>query len=377
MRTPTAIVLAALLAPVVATTATAQTFNDVVVKKDGARVRGLEVVEFALSGIKAKKGSDTIEIPAHQVRAVEWSETPDAFVSARAAFDRGDFANAAQLFGEAIGQTDRALIKADARFFQIRAATAAIRADKGAAATAAGHANAWLAENATHWRVPEAMLLAGRALRLAGTTAEAATMLRNLDERATREALGPIWGARAKLELALTLLAEGKGGDARAAFQAASAAADSALTTPSPDDAELRTLKTTAKVGEGETFIAERDYAKAQNFFSALASGNQPGLVGAGFAGEGEAIYLAAAAANSVQDLRRAQLSLAQASVFDDQSGEASAKANFYLGKCLLALGQEREGDTFKARANAYFQIVTTSYGSSRWAALAKTELGR
>ena len=30
--------------------------GDVVVKKDGARLRGLEVTEFALTGVKAKRG---------------------------------------------------------------------------------------------------------------------------------------------------------------------------------------------------------------------------------------------------------------------------------------------------------------------------------
>ena len=48
-------------------------------------------------------------------------------------------------------------------------------------------------------------------------------------------------------------------------------------------------------------------------------------------------------------------------------------KAGFIEG--LLALGAEREGDTFKARANAYFQIVVTNYPTSRWAAAAKAEL--
>jgi TolA-binding protein len=57
----------------------------------------------------------------------------------------------------------------------------------------------------------------------------------------------------------------------------------------------------------------------------------------------------------------------------DSTNGEASAKANYYLGRCLLELGQDKEGDSFKQRAQAYFEIVYSSYSTTRWAGLAKT----
>ncbi len=106
----------------------------------------------------------------------------------------------------------------------------------------------------------------------------------------------------------------------------------------------------------------------------ALTSSDQQELVAAGHAGEGEAILLAAVANNRPDDFRRAQLVLAKACAFDVTSGEASAKANYYLGRCLLALGPEREGDSFKARANGYFQNVIDGYPASPWAAAAKAE---
>lgn len=364
-----------LAATALACLAPAQKINDVILKKDGSRVRGVEITEFLLTGVRGKRGADPFEIPAHQIVAVEWSGAPDSFLTGRSAMDRGDFRTAAQMFGDVT--SDRPLIKVDAEFFKVKAAVGAIGNDKAAAATAAGHAKKWLADNANHWRTPEAMLLAGRAERLAGTGGVAATTLRELDDRATREAFGAIWSARAKSELALTLLGDGKASEARTTFQSASAAADSALTTPSPDDAELKALKTMARVGEGETYLADKDFAKAESFFRSLISSNQPELVAAGHAGEGEAVFLAAAAANKPDDIRRAQMSFAQASVKDVQSGEASAKANYYLGRCLLALGPEREGDNFKQRANAYFQIVVSSYPTSRWAGPAKIEQGK
>lgn len=373
MRIPHAVLSIALLASF----GLAQKANDVVVKKDGARLRGIEITELTITGLKAKKGNDAIEVPPHQLLAIEWGDLPEAFVSARAALERGDYGNAAQLFGDAERGADRPLVKADCLFFQLKAAVAGLGTDKAAAATAADKAKAWLGANAAHWRLPEAMLLAGRALRLAGNGTEAATTLRELDERSVRDGFGPVWSARAKFELAMTLVADGKASEARTSFQSAGSAADNALGTPSADDAELRNLKTQAKVGEGETFLAEKQWAKAESFFKNLAGGQQAELVAAGRAGEGEAILLAALESKNPADLRRAQIALATASVMDTLSGEASAKANFYLGKCLLALGMEREGDTFKARANAYFQVVATNYPTSRWAAAARTELGK
>lgn len=368
-----------LAAATLAASAAAQTpkINDAILKKDGSRVRGLEITEFLLTGVRGKRGTDPFEVPAHLVAAIEWSNLPDAFISGRASMERGDFRAATQMFGDAIGQTERALVKADAEFFLIKSAVAAIGADKGAAATAAARAKAWLGANANHWRTPEALFLAGRAERLAGTGGAAATTLRELDDRALREGFGAIWSARAKSELALTLLADGKTSEARSAFQAASSAVDSALTTPSPDDGELKALKTQARVGEGETFLGEKEFAKAESFFRGLTTGNEPSLVAAGHAGEGQAIFMAAGPNGSPNDIRRAQLCFAKASVADTASGEASAKANYYLGRCVTALGAEREGDTWKERATAYFQIVVTSYPSSPWATEARLEMAK
>jgi len=198
--------------------------------------------------------------------------------------------------------------------------------------------------------------------------------LKELDDRATRDGFGPVWSARAKYELAQTLAGDAKASEARTAFQSTSSSADAALATPSADDAELRALKVMAKVGEGETFLGEKQFAKAETFFKTLGGSGQPELVAAGRAGEGEAIFLAAVESKNADGLRRAQIALATASVLDALSGEASAKANYYLGRCLLALGIDREGDTFKARANAYFQIVATNYPTSKWAAAAKVQ---
>ncbi|MEC7726334.1 MAG: hypothetical protein VYD05_12510 [Planctomycetota bacterium] len=351
---------------------TAQKINDVVLKKDGARVRGLEITDFLLSGVRGKRGADDFELPAHMVKDIEWSELPEEFVAGKGAMGRGDFAAASQFFGAV--QSERALVKADAEFFKVKAAIAGIGADQASAATAAGHMKGWLGSNLNHWRTPEALLLQGRAERLAGKAAEATATLKDLDDRAIRDGFGTIWSARAKYELALTLVADGKSGEARTAFKSASSAANTALNTSDTDKSELQNLKTLSRVGEGETYLIDKDFKKAESFFKSLANDPSPALKAAAAAGEGEAIFQSALASKNANDLRRAQLALAKASVFDSTSGEASAKANYYLGRCLLALGAEKEGDSFKQRALKYFEIVYTAYPSTRWAGLAKSE---
>ncbi len=372
-----ALSLAALSIAALCSFAAAQKPADVVLKKDGARLRGLQINEFSLSGIKATRGETPVEVPGHQILDVVWGELPDAFVAARAALERADYVNAVQLFGEAATAAKRDLIKHDAEFFQIKAAVAGIGTDQNAARNAAERAKSWVSSNANHWRIPEAQLLAGRAQRLAGATDEAATTLKELDDRASREGFGVVWSARAKFELAQALLDGGKSSDARTTFQSASTAADTALSQPSGDDAELRTIKLLAKVGEGETYIGDKDYAKAESFFASLKRSDAAELAAAGHAGEGEAILLNALANGRSDELRRAQIALANAAVLDAGTGQVAAKANYYLGLCVMALGQDREGDTFKDRAKAYFQLVTSSYPATRWAGLARAELAK
>ncbi|MCA8974870.1 MAG: hypothetical protein KDC98_09110, partial [Planctomycetes bacterium] len=234
--------------------------TDVITRKDGAKLRGVEITQFEHAGLKAtKKGGEELEIPGHMVLSVTWGDLPEEFIAGRASMNRGDYASATQMFGEAANKATRPLVKADCEFFQITAAVAAIGSDRGAAQTAAEKAKKWLEANGSHWRVPEALLLAGRASRLAGDAAGASTTLKELDDRASRDGFGPVWSARAKFELALTLEADGKATDARAMFQSAKSAADNALMTPSADDGELGRIKVLAKIGEGETFLTEKD----------------------------------------------------------------------------------------------------------------------
>ena len=152
----------------VTASAAAQTSSDTLIKKDGSSLRGIEVVTFKLGEVKIKKGDKETDVPAHQVADVDWGNVPDTFQTAAATMKRGDFANAAEQFGDAANAAIRPLVKTEARFLQARAAVSSAAADQNAAASATGMLRAWVTEFADHWRLPEALLLLGRAQRLAG-----------------------------------------------------------------------------------------------------------------------------------------------------------------------------------------------------------------
>lgn len=370
------IALVVLLAAPFAAAVRAQSAADTIVKQDGSPLRGVEVTSMTLSAIKYLRNKEPAELPAHAVIDVRWGNVPDAFVSATAAMQRSDFETARQLFGDSVGATDREVLKVEARFQQCKAAIAAAGAEPGAAATAAGAMRAWLGEFADGWRVPEGMLLLGRALRLGKMNDDAATALKELDDRSVRDAWSPAWGAHAKYELALCMLDQGKAAEARNAFQGAASAAENALLATGGHDLSLKAIQVNARVGEGESLVSEKQYQRAVDFFRSLANNEDPSLVASGKAGEGEALFLLNADGKDGDALRRAQVALAQACVLDTGAGDTCAKANYYLGQVVLALG-EREGNEFKNHANAYFQIVTRNYAGSRWASAAQAQLGK
>jgi hypothetical protein len=376
-----AITIQNLLPPLVlalaAATASAQDATDTIQKLDGASMRGVHVVTFTLTSVKVKRGKegDEVDVPPHQIADVHWGGVPDAFASGLAALERNDFAAARQLFGDAANAAERPLLKAEARLLQARAAVAGAGADAGAAANAAGALRAWLGEFTDHWRVPEAMFLLGRGLRLGGMPADAETALKELDARAVSDGWNAIWVARARYELALSLLDQGKALEARGAFQSAGSAAETALATAGASAAELRAIKVNARVGEGETLVKEKEYKRAGDFFRTLSQNEDASLAASGHAGQGESLFLASDGKDPAQ-LRQAQIALAEACVLDTGAGDTSAKACYYLGLVVRALG-ERDGTDWKARSDSYFQIVARNYPATRWATAAKTELGK
>jgi TolA-binding protein len=354
----------------------AQESSDTIVKVDGSSLRGVTVTVFTLTSVKVTRSKEEVEIPPHQIVDIQWGGVPESFTSGLAAMARNEYELARQQFGEAATASDRPVVKAEARLLQGRAAVMAAAGDPAAAANASGAMRAWLSEFPDHWRVPEGMYLLGRALRLGQVHADAEATLKDLDNRAGSDGWGAIWNARAKYELALSLLEQGRAADARSSFQSAGGTADTALAAAGGQSAEMVAIKVNSKVGEGESLVFEKDYVRASDYFRTLAQNTDASLAAAGKAGLGEATFLVAVGANDAAGLRTAEIALAEACVLDTGAGDTAAKANYYLGRVVTALG-ERASQDWKNRATAYFNLVIRSYSTSRWVGPAKTELAK
>jgi hypothetical protein len=132
-------------------------------------------------------------------------------------------------------------------------------------------------------------------------------------------------------------------------------------------------------VGEGQTFLREKNYTEAVRFFRGLGTTTPPSantaVLAAAKAGEGEALFLQAEESRDTAILRRAQIALAESNLLDTEAGDTSAKSAYYMARTILALGTDGESESFRARANGYFQIVVDNYPGSTWSALAREAL--
>lgn len=347
--------------------------DDVIRKVDGSTLRKVEIVSETIDTVTFKNRNKDETLPANDVASVGYGGVGESLERAKYAADQGEFARAANLYQEVADSASRPPLKAWAAFWAARQLFLGSAGDKGLAATAASALQAWLTAHADHRLVPIARETLGQAQLAAGNVDEALAAFAELGNVARSKSLGALWTARGKFGEAQALVAAGKFADARTAFVAASAT----LSAESADNREAANLAVAAKTGEGECYLAEGRVKDAQDFFRRLASsaGNNSMLVAAARCGEAHAIFEQAKGKKDVSSMRRAQSLLAQVSATDISDGDASPKATFLLGQVTLELGAEHEGKDYLQRAKGMFQQVVDDYGSTRWAARARSAL--
>ncbi|MHC5062673.1 MAG: tetratricopeptide repeat protein [Planctomycetota bacterium] len=350
--------------------------NDVILQKSGKRIRGVEVTEMSSSAIKFQRGTTAEEIPASDFARVQWDEPPESFMLAEGAVKRGDFATAANLYGETAKNTARPALKLESQFLAADALARSSGGDPARAQAALDALAAYLSAAPDGYRAPDAMLQLGRTQVLAGKASEAETNLAKLETESSSKNWDPIWAVRAGLEKARAQLAQAKLNDARSTFRATVTAAEALAR--QADSADLQDLIAEASVGEGETLVAEKKYDLAVQFFRNLLTGaSNRSVSAAAQAGLGEALYLKADATDDDRELRAAQLALATANILDSTAEGTTAKALYYSGMVLIALGPDREQQDYKSRAIEYFRTVTRYYPQSAWAAKATQEMSK
>lgn len=351
-------------------------YQDTILQKSGQRIRGVQVIEMTAARILYRVGNEESEIPASALARIQWDEPPESFMLARAAVDRADYAEAANLYSETARDTERPALKLEAQFLAAEALVNSSSGDQAKATSAVVALQIYLSEAPDGYRLPDALLLQGRALVGAGRAPEAETSLLELEAKTSSQGWDGIWSVRAKIEKAKAQLAQGKLNGARGSFRAA-IAAGSALAKDGSDP-EISQLIANASIGEGDTLVAESKLELAIEFFrKLLASANDRAISAAAQAGLGEALYLNAMAKGSDSDLREAQLALATANLLDGNARETTAKALFYAGKVLLALGPDREQQDYKSRAMKYFRTVSRYYPQTVWAGKATAETNK
>jgi len=343
--------------------------KDILVTRDGRRIRGAEVTAMTSRTIHYQRSGTDLELPASLLAEVQWADPPEEFGLARGAARNGDFAAAANLYSAAADKASRDILKSEATFLAAESLARDGAGDPARAQAAAEKLNAWLTAHPDHFRVPDALLALGRAQVAAGAPAEAEATFEKLAQDALSSGWSPLWNARAKFEQAKALVAKGDHGNARAAFRAAISAAQ----TVGGENAapEVVVLIAEASVGVGEAMIEEKNFDEALRYFQDLGRREQGAVQAAAKAGEGEALFLEAADQGDVEGLRAAQVALAEANLLDPTGGVTTAKALYYSGRVLLALGPDNEASNYKQRAADYFDTVLKEYSSTRWAAAA------
>jgi tetratricopeptide (TPR) repeat protein len=191
------------------------------------------------------------------------------------------------------------------------------------------------------FHLPEAKLILGKVKILTGDAAGAEDLMAVVEADAGRGGWPGHWVAQAQFVKAQAQSAQGKHDDARNSYKMVVTTVGAALGQGPLHNKDLLLLQTEAKVMQGETFIQQKYYDDALAYFRALASSGGAGLKAAARTGEGQILYLQGRDKADVRVLRLAQLALAEAAIEADTNPSTSAKALFYMGKVLQALGDK------------------------------------
>ena len=356
--------------------AKAQAVSDTIIKKNGKQERKVEIVSLDLDKITFTKGGkkEPQEIETSRVTGFRLSALPEEYVRAQSAANRGDFAGAGKLFAEATTKGNREIVKQVATFFAGRSFALAARKDSTNANNALAQLESYLSAAANGYYMPEAKVRLAQSRLFGGDAAGAETALASLENDAVSGSWPLRWSAEIKFAKAQAQVDQGKFADARSTLMGVAGAVDAALGEDNRLAGELDTLKTESLVMQGETYIGEKLYDDALNYYRTLSSSNARGVRAAAETGQGQILFLQGSDKADEQKLRQAQLALARASVEPDTSDSTTAKALYYMGKVLAALGDDEEQNA-SARAKTYFQSVKNNYGSTPWAPKARKEL--
>jgi hypothetical protein len=350
--------------------------SDVIVRAGGQRLRNCEVLSDTIEQLTYRQGGVTKSLPAADVLRIEWSDPPEALTRGELAEEKGELLRAASYYAEAARSAAREPLRTDATFRSARCQARAAAGDPASARAAAAALARFRGAHAESRLVPMALLLQGRALRHARTLEESEQVLEELEALASARSLGPLWHAQAAHERALTLMEGGRFDDARFAYQRTSATIAAMRDDRAKLSPELQSLLLAAELGQGDGLIAAGKLAEAGGFYDRLAAraGADASLAVAALGGRAEVAWFEGVARKDATLLRTAQALCARVIATDALDGDSTAKALYYSGKILQALGPELEKGDPARRAADYFSRVVKYFPGTRWAEKAQAE---
>jgi outer membrane protein assembly factor BamD (BamD/ComL family) len=345
--------------------------NDIILRGDNKHISKCKILKLEIDKVTYMKGGKEQEILVSRIDGFRFGDLPETFTRGQSAENRNDYANAGKLFAECSAAAKDGPVKNSANFFAGRAFSLQAEADAAHANTAVAALESYLATSPNGYYMPEAQVRLAKARLAGGDAAGAETMLAGMVSTATSGRWPLRWVTHIQQTLGTAQFAQQKYAAARSSFQGVAGAADSAIGQNNRYQAELTAIKTNSLVMQGETFIGEKMLNEALSYFQNLSNSTAKGVKAAAQAGQGQILFLQGASDTS--KLRQAQLALAKASTEPDTNDSTSAKALFFMGKVLTALGDKEKNAL--ARAKTYFQSVTNHYPKTSWATKASAEL--
>ncbi len=338
----------------------------------GKVLRRLEVIQEGFTEITYKRGKTEHKIPTKDVLKIEWGNLPESWQRAQVAAEKGDWEKAASLYQDTANASSRTALVAAAGFLALEALLKTSAGDASKADMSATAAKSWLAAHTDHRKTPEVMGMLGKLYLLAAKPKEALKAYKDLEAAVDSKNLPTTWLARARYGQAMALTDEGEFEKARQAYSSAAATLRGQDLSKDPAAAAVFIA---AEVGKGETLMAEKKFDVALNNFRGMemTAGKNAALKTAAVCGQAAAMVEIGIASKDHKKLRTAQDRLARVSATDLLDGDSSAKALFYLGKVIRALGKDEPDSGRKAKR--YFESVIQGYPDSTWALEAQRAL--
>ncbi len=355
---------------------------DRIIFKDGRTVKATVLQDDYDKVVFVKVGRAKKEEPTSKVIRIVYGGLPPAFLqaskmesqAAQGAENAQDlFENAARSYELAANTVKRPPVKALALY---RAALCRMRiglASSSLLPQAIQAFQAFLTFAPKSRFSLQARLELARCHRLAGDLEGGMKVLNAFSKRILDETLPARWDALVQLEKIRTLLAGGKPMDAAAMVDGTARA----LAEVNPQTEEIKNFQRELKFLEGKAKVDAKNYSSAETFFKGLLqrSDKDPAMKVVAFAGLGETYYARGLAKKSEKDLWQAYFNFGRAYAMDFRDNQMSARALYYEGSCLLALGPLKAGRESMTTAKGYFLQVVRFFPLSDFAALAAKKI--